>query len=109
MSAEPIPRPVPDAAGPRLAEAERRRSDRVAQQAAAWLSGPAGHHTSGRQCGVRDLSLHGVGLVSDRPCEPGERRWVLINRGPMRLSTRVEVASCRRRDDGTFEIGGEFY
>ena len=94
---------------PDLRLAERRRSGRVSQMVPGWISGPAGRHTSGREVTIRDLSLHGVGLLTDRPCDVGDRRWVLVNRGAMRLSTRMQVASCRRRDDGLYEVGGEFY
>ena len=96
--------------GPRLAAGERRRSERTETACDGWISGPGGNDfTSGRQVRVVDLSLHGVGFISDRACEPDERRWVLIHRGALRLSTRVRVASCRQRGDGMFDVGGEFY
>ena len=106
---QPLTAPVVEQAPPDLRLAERRRSGRVQQMVPGWISGPAGRHTSGREVTILDLSLHGVGLLTDRPCDVGDRRWVLVNRGAMRLSTRMQVASCRRRDDGLYEVGGEFY
>jgi hypothetical protein len=106
-------RPLPQQAdtGPHLALAERRRSGRSeAATQEAWISSPADtHHTSGRHVRVRNLSLHGIGLQSDRPCEIGGRHWVLVGRGSLRMSTRMRVASCRKNDEGVFDIGGEFY
>lgn len=91
---------------------ERRRSHRHAESASAWLSatGATASFHAGTTVAVNDLSLHGVGFTSHRPLEPGDRHWILIARGPMRLSTRVRVASCRPSPDGVgYEVGGEFY
>ncbi len=100
----------PAAAGPSPSGAERRRSERVPQLVDGWLSSPNDNsHATGRAVTIRDLSLHGVGILSDRPAVVGEKRWVLVNRGPMRLSTRMRVVSCRPGIEGTWEIGGEFY
>ena len=66
--------------------------------------------TSGRTVAINDLSLHGVGFTSPRPCHVGDRHWILITRGMLRLSTRVQVASVRERDDGAgWDVGGEFF
>jgi len=105
---------APPAAGEpplRLAEAERRRSDRAdAAGLEGWISSASGQsHTAGRQIVVRDLSLHGAGFVSDRRLRIGGDHWILVSRGPMRLSTRIRIASCGQRDDGLFDVGGEFY
>lgn len=103
---QPEPQPV----GPQLVTDERRRSERRPQHAEGWLSGPGGRNfTTGRRILVVDLSLHGVGFASEHPCALGERHWILIHRGPMRLSTRVVIASCRPADEGGFLLGGEFY
>ena len=103
MAAQPVPSRPPG---------ERRRSPRNAAAASAWL-GPAdrGRTRSGDGfvSAVVDLSLHGIGLECDRPVEVGGKHWLLLSRGPMRLSTRVRVVSCRQRDDGRFAVGGEFY
>ena len=90
--------------------AERRRSERWTEQATAWLSNAVGGDmTNGCTVGVADLSLHGVGFISTRPCRVGERHWILITRGPMRLSTRVRIASVRETESGRWLVGGEFF
>ena len=87
---------------------ERRRSVRHAESASAWLSGTA---SKDRGCtvAVDNLSLHGVGFCAAEPVEVGSTHWMLITRGPMRLSTRIRIQSCRQRDDGRHDVGGEFY
>ncbi len=91
--------------------ADRRRSERRSESASGWLSSATGGTmTSGRTVAISDLSLHGVGFTSRRPCEVGDRHWLLITRGAMRLSTRVRVASVREREDGQgWDVGGEFF
>ncbi|MEM1012262.1 MAG: PilZ domain-containing protein [Planctomycetota bacterium] len=94
----------------RLTEAERRRSYRAEAAIAGWISGPVGQsQTTGRHVTLRDLSLHGAGFTSDRAYRIGADHWIMVNRGPMRLSTRIRIASCTPRDDGNFDVGGEFY
>ena len=103
--------PTFDAPPPAAAGHERRRSERTTAAIDGWMGGPGGRagFASGRHVAVRDLSLHGAGLISDGPARVGERRWFLVNGGPLRLSTRMRVASCRPRPDGRYDIGGEFY
>lgn len=91
---------------------ERRRSDRVPQRTTAWLSSVnGGVTTGGRTVTVEDLSLHGVGFSTDQACAVGEKQWILITQGPMRLSTRVKIVSVRPAEDGsgTWFCGGEFF
>ncbi len=108
----PLPSAVP--ALPAVVGDDRRRSERVPQMVEGWMSGASnagrsGSNSSGRKVFVRDLSLHGVGLISDSASTVGDRCWVLIHRGALRLSTRVQIVACRPRDDGRFDLGGEFY
>ena len=89
---------------------ERRRSDRHGESASAWLSNAVGGHmTNGRTVAVEDLSLHGIGFSTATPCRVGDRHWVLVTRGPMRLSTRVKIARVREGPDGGWAVGGEFF
>lgn len=91
---------------------ERRRSDRVAERTTAWLSNASGGvTTNGRTVTVENLSLHGVGFSTERACTVGEKHWILITQGAMRLSTRVCIVSVRPADDGsgTWLCGGEFF
>ena len=97
-------------AEPPVDPSERRRSDRHAESASAWLSNAVGGHmTNGRTVAVEDLSLHGIGFSSATPCRVGDRHWVLVTRGPMRLSTRVKIARVRELPGGGWAIGGEFF
>ena len=116
MSAAPTASTLPAVApGVPAVGHDRRRSERVPQMIEGWMSSASGKGakasagSAGRRVFVRDLSLHGVGLVSDKASEVGDRCWVLIHRGQLRLSTRVQIVACRRRDDGHYDIGGEFY
>ena len=89
---------------------ERRRSGRHAESASAWLSNAVGGAmTNGRTVAVEDLSLHGIGFSSATPCRVGDRHWVLVTRGPMRLSTRVKIARVRELPAGGWAVGGEFF
>lgn len=104
MDGNVIRKPQPD-------PADRRRSARHAESASGWLSNAVGGEiTNGRTVAINDLSLHGVGFTSPRPCHVGDRHWILITRGMLRLSTRLRVASAREHHDGSgWEIGGEFF
>ena len=91
---------------------DRRRSERNPESASGWLSDASGGRqmTNGRTIAINDLSLHGVGFTSPRPCHVGDRHWILITRGLLRLSTRVRIASVRQREDGRgWDVGGEFF
>lgn len=90
---------------------ERRRSDRVVERTTAWLSNPSGGMTTnGRTVIIEDLSLHGVGFSTDRACAIGDKHWILITQGTLRLSTRVRIVSVRPADDDeTWLCGGEFF
>lgn len=96
---------------PQTDAADRRRSRRRTESASGWLSNAVGAAiTNGRAVAINDLSLHGVGFTSHRPCHVGDRHWILITRGPMRLSTRVRVVSARQRTDGHgWDVGGAFF
>ena len=89
---------------------ERRRSDRVAGRTTAWLSNAVGRSvTSGRTVTVEDLSMHGVGFHTEKRCHVGDRHWILVTQGAMRLSTRVRIRSVRPDGNGGWICGGEFF
>jgi hypothetical protein len=105
-------KPVPPPAAPVDEESlDRRRSPRRSECASGWLSNATGGTiTSGRTVAINDLSLHGVGFTSSRPCQVGERHWILITRGHLRVSTRVRIVSARERPQGDgWDVGGEFF
>lgn len=68
-----------------------------------------GGETEGQMVEVFDLTLHGLGFRSPVEFQPGDQRQVIVMAGPLRLSSRFRVASCRASDRiGEFDIGGEF-
>ena len=98
--------PPSPGAGP----AERRRSERRSSDATGWLGNASGGSMSaGRFVAIHDLSLHGVGFRSERSCAVGAVHWLLINRGPMRLSTRLRIVTCRELQTGEWDVGAEFF
>ena len=98
--------PVPEAPA-----ADRRRSERNSQSASGWLSNPHGAPlTSGRTVSICNLSLHGVGFTTHRPCHVGARHWILILQGAMRLSTRVRIVSVKQLGAAEqWMVGAEFF
>jgi len=89
---------------------ERRRSPRHDYAVAAWLSSEAGIIKSNqKQVQVFNLSLHGVGLKSPDAISEGAIHWIVIGNGPLHLSARLRVVSCRAEADGQYRIGGEFF
>lgn len=76
----------------------------------AWLSDAAGGVASSQQqVTVTNLSLHGVGFKCPRPVEKGQSHWMVIATDRLHVSTRVRIVSVRAREDGTFDVGGEFF
>lgn len=91
--------------------AERRRSPRQKRETGGWLSSATGHRAGSNGChvNVRDLSLHGVGYVADTEARMHDTHWLVIADQSLRLSTRLRVVSVRARDDGKWDVGGEFF
>lgn len=101
MRVEPAAAPVGD----------RRRSERRSESAAGWLSNAhGGSLTSGRSVTICNLSLHGVGFTTHRPCHVGDRHWILILQGAMRLSTRIRIVSIQKLGAAEeWMVGAEFF
>jgi hypothetical protein len=57
---------------------------------------------------VFDLTLQGIGFRSHVTLETGGYHQILVMAGPLRLSSRLRVVSCRAYDQGGFEVGAEF-
>ena len=57
---------------------------------------------------VLNVSLHGVGFNSPVEFAEGAAHQVRIGAGPLHLSSKFRVISCRTRDDGTWDIGAKF-
>jgi hypothetical protein len=88
---------------------DRRRSARQSFVANAWLSPEAGTRGSNHHVVVGDLSLHGVGFSSDEKLDQQAIHWMVLDAGGLRASARVRIASCRQRDNGSYECGAEFF
>ena len=102
--------PSQTAEGLMAAADERRRSPRHRRDTPAWLSAASGSRTGkGFNVQIKDLSLHGVGFVSDIPMRRNDSHWMVIADRSLRLSTRVRVVATRQREDGKWDVGGEFY
>jgi len=89
---------------------ERRRSPRTERTAPAWLSSSSrSSGGNGLHVTLRDLSLHGAGLISPTQLRVGETHWMVVADNQLRLSTRMKIVSVRPREDGSYDIGCEFY
>ena len=89
---------------------DRRRSIRHEHIVPAWLSPEAGNPQSKQQqVDVFNLSLGGVGFTSDKPLDEGADFWIIVGNGPLHVSSRMRVVSARQRDDGRWDVGGEFF
>ena len=90
--------------------ADRRRSARREHVLPAWLSAEPGNRRSSQQSiTVRDLSLHGVGFSCESAVTIGATHWIIISQGPLQLSSRLRVISCRVTDENRYDIGAEFF
>ncbi len=89
---------------------DRRRSNRQERATPAWVSAATGtNRGNGFNVTIKDLSLHGVGFIASRAMGKQDAHWIVIADQSLRLSTRVRIASCRQREDGLYDIGGEFF
>lgn len=93
-----------------IASSDRRRSPRHERPTPAWLSAASGSRSgNGVHIKIRDLSLHGAGFVSDTELRKNDTHWMIVADQSLRLSTRVRIVNVRQREDGKWEIGGEFF
>ena len=58
---------------------------------------------------VTSLSMHGVGFAAPKRIEPGAAHWIVIATDRLHLSTRLKVVSVREREDGSCDVGAEFF
>lgn len=57
---------------------------------------------------VTDVSLHGVGFRCTQQLALDAMFEIEIGVGPLHLSSRMRIVRSLRRDDGTWDSGGEF-
>ncbi len=89
--------------------AERRRSTREPVVTVGTLRAETDDRDAGRQVIVSDVSLHGVGMRTKFPLELDDQLTIEIGVGPLHLESRLKVVRVRDLEDGTFDIGGEFF
>jgi hypothetical protein len=85
---------------------ERRRSQREAREALAFVSTADG----ATRVAVDDVNLsrHGVGFTSFHPFAEGLFCLVEIGFGDQRLISEIQIVSCKGTRDGQHRIGAEF-
>ncbi len=99
----PKPQPASDDA-----EIDRRRSTREPVVTVGMIR-PLNHDdATPEQVLVSNVSMHGVGILSTRPLPIGSRWAIEIGAGPLHITSRLRVVRARVRNDGTYDIGGEF-
>jgi hypothetical protein len=86
---------------------ERRRMPRESVTAKGLLSMDR-FDEEGQMVEVFDLTLQGIGFRSPVTLETGGYHQILVMAGPLRLSSRLRVVSCRAYEQGGFEVGAEF-
>ena len=93
------------------ATADRRSSERRPHRVPAWVGGESSNRAArGRNVMVNDLSMGGVGFHDPAaPYRPGATHGMIINGGPMRMSTRMRVVSCRENPEGGYDVGAMFF
>ena len=95
--------------GPAPRARERRRSVRWEHHTVgAVRSEGTPANAVGLQVMVVNVSLGGVGFRSPAAFDVGTRHSLRIGTGPLYLTSRFEVVSCRRRADGLFDVSGSF-
>jgi hypothetical protein len=95
---------------PAVGGSERRRSPRQQRSLPAWLSDQsAGRRPQQQRVTVTDISIHGCGFIAAEKPELGATHWIVVASENLHLSTRLRIANVRGREDGSFEVGCEFY
>lgn len=96
---------------PAKSGADRRRSVREKKNLPAWLSAATGSRSeTGFNVTILDLSMHGAGFHVSKKLTVGDTHWMVVSGETLRLSTRLQVVSCRARDDGNgYVVGAEFF
>jgi hypothetical protein len=87
---------------------DRRRRPRLLSRTTGWVFLGDDDHAPAREILVVDVSRLGVGFVSETKLDEGFVCRVRIGFGPRRLARRLKISNCRKNEQGTFVIGGEF-
>jgi hypothetical protein len=90
-------------------ETERRRSQRKPHVVQAWIASPTAVDPADRQEVLAvNVSRHGVAFERRDPLPTGTFHVLDIVMGTQRMRSEVRIQSCRKIDQGRFEIGAEF-
>lgn len=87
---------------------DRRRRPRLLSKTTGWVFLGDDDHAPAREIVVTDVSRLGAGFLADTELQVGFICRLRIGFGPRRLARRMKIRNCRRNEDGTFAIGGEF-
>ncbi len=89
------------------ATVDRRGETRVAHKAVLVMPFGEGIHARFEHASLVDCSLHGAGLVLQRPLKPGVFLFLKLKLSGVAL-VMYKVRNCRPQDEG-YRIGAEFH
>ncbi len=88
---------------------ERRRSVRYPRVADAWIWSPTATDEEERlEVTAVNLSRHGVAFDLDTPVATGSFQMIEIALGEQRLVSEIRIVSCRKLENGQYEVGAAF-
>lgn len=89
---------------------ERRRSVRYPRVADAWIWSPTAANPEDERQEVTavNLSRHGVAFDLAHPVASGSFQVIEIALGEQRLVSEIRLISCRKLEDGQYEVGAAF-
>jgi hypothetical protein len=102
---DPIQPPLP------TSPKDRRRSDRTPKVLDAWICSPTATDPAGEREVVTavNLSRHGVAFALEHSVPTGAFYVIEISMGGQKVLSEVRIISCRKGEDGRFEVGAEFF
>ena len=94
---------------PQGLEKDRRRSERRPHIVEAFISSPTATDPMDRdEVNALNLSRHGVGFDYDQPIPLGTFHVIDLDMGTQRMRIETRIMSCRKLENGRYEIGAEF-
>jgi hypothetical protein len=88
---------------------ERRRTARAPHVAEAWVCSPTATSADDRlEVQALNLSRHGVGFELPTPLPTGTFYTIELGVGEQRLQSEVRIISCRKKENGGYDVGAEF-
>lgn len=92
-------------------EKDRRRSDRTPKVLDAWICSPTATDPAEEREVVTavNLSRHGVAFALEHSVPTGAFYIIEFSMGGQKVVSEVRIISCRKAEDGRFEVGAEFF